>query len=114
LHKSTATDDHDGAFASISLHQLAAATDPRRSLKDFADSDPSAAGTATGVPGITHVGTRGNFQDFDLLFAQLAHAPVTELANPLPDDRYLPRSRVGSCPAAHNRALLSEDEEKPD
>lgn len=51
---------------------------------------------------------RGNFSDFDLLFEQLAAPPVMELGKPAPDDRYLPKPRVGSCEASHNRELLGD------
>ena len=49
----------------------------------------------------------GNFADFDSLFEQLNRPPLIELGNPLPKERYLPK-KVGSCPAAHNRALLGD------
>ena len=52
---------------------------------------------------------RGSFQDFEMLFEQLETRPVVELANPLPAERHLPQRRVGSNPAAHNRALLGEE-----
>lgn len=50
----------------------------------------------------------GNFGDFDSLFAQLSEPPLIELGDPLPQSKYMPRTRVGTCPAAHNRALLKE------
>jgi hypothetical protein len=52
----------------------------------------------------------GNFGDFDSLFEQLTRPPVFELGNPLPKSRYLPKERAGSCPAAHNRALLKDED----
>jgi hypothetical protein len=51
----------------------------------------------------------GNFDDFDMLFKQLATPAVMELGFPLPSEKFMPRRRAGSCPAAHNRALLGED-----
>jgi hypothetical protein len=51
----------------------------------------------------------GNFDDFDMLFEQLAHPALMELGFPLPADKYIPKPRAGACPAAHNRALLDED-----
>jgi hypothetical protein len=33
-----------------------------------------------------------------------------ELGFPLPEDKFMPKRRVGRCPAAHNRALLSEED----
>jgi hypothetical protein len=50
----------------------------------------------------------GNFADFESLFAQLSEPPLIELGNPLPKAKYIPRTRVGSCPAAHNRALFRD------
>lgn len=50
----------------------------------------------------------GNFSDFADLFAQLEMAPVFQLGFPPPAEKYIPKSKVGSCPAAHNRALIGE------
>jgi hypothetical protein len=52
----------------------------------------------------------GNFEDFDMLFEQLASPAVMTLGFPLPEDKFMPRPRAGSCPAAHNRALLGEED----
>jgi len=52
---------------------------------------------------------RGNFHDLDQLLEQLGSPPLFELGKPAPDDKYLPRRRAGSCPAAHNRALTGEE-----
>lgn len=52
----------------------------------------------------------GNFDDFDILFAQLATPAVLELGFPLPKDKFMPKRRVGSCPAAHIRELLPEED----
>jgi hypothetical protein len=51
----------------------------------------------------------GNFDDFDMLFEQLATPAVMELGFPLPKEKFMPRRRAGSCPASHNRARLGED-----
>jgi hypothetical protein len=51
----------------------------------------------------------GNFHDLEQLLEQLGSPPLIELGKPTPDGRYLPKSRVGSCPAAHNRALLGDE-----
>lgn len=51
----------------------------------------------------------GNFAEFAELFEQLDAPPVFRLGLPAPDDQYLPKPRVGSCPAAHNRALIGKD-----
>lgn len=50
----------------------------------------------------------GNFKDVEMLLDQLGSPPVFELGKPLPDEKFLLKMRVGSCPAAHNRALLDE------
>jgi hypothetical protein len=50
----------------------------------------------------------GNFKDLEMLLEQLGAPPVFELGKPLPQGKFLLRMRVGSCPAAHNRALLDE------
>jgi hypothetical protein len=52
----------------------------------------------------------GSFGDLEALLEQLGVSPLIELGNPLPAERYLPKSaRVGRCPAAHNKALLDEE-----
>ena len=112
MHKSIRWEGSEQVIACVSLHQLvAAAADPNRSTRELTDQReaPLDACGASNRPPIRKTDTRGTFNDFDQLFAQLATAPVLELGNPLPKDRYLPRSPVGSCPAAHNRALLGED-----
>jgi hypothetical protein len=50
----------------------------------------------------------GNFDDLERLFEQLASPALMELGFPLPKDKFMPRSRAGKCPAAHNRELLRE------
>ncbi|GAA3906750.1 hypothetical protein GCM10022276_26580 [Sphingomonas limnosediminicola] len=52
----------------------------------------------------------GNFKDLERLIEQLGKPPIFELGKPAPDDKFMPRSRIGGCPAAHNRALLGEDD----
>lgn len=75
-------------------HQLAAAIDPSLPTSDLVgECDPS---------------SNGNFGDFESLFGQLEQQPVIELGKPLPKKKYLPRTRVGKCPAAHNRALIGK------
>ena len=51
----------------------------------------------------------GNFQDLESLLDQLASPPVFELGKPPIKRKFMPKPRVGSCPASHNRALLDED-----
>lgn len=53
----------------------------------------------------------GNFSDFASLFKQLESTPVFELGKPAPEEKYLPR-KVGSCPAAHNRALFGDGDQE--
>jgi hypothetical protein len=52
----------------------------------------------------------GNFDDFESLFEQLASPALMELGFPLPQEKFMPKRRIGSCPAAHNRALLGEED----
>jgi hypothetical protein len=67
-------------------HQLAAAAEPARRTSDLL----------------------GNFGDFDSLFEQLGQPALIELGKPLPNEKYMPSKPVGSCPAAHNQALLDK------
>jgi hypothetical protein len=76
-------------------HQLMAVAAPHLSLKLLAGRHAAPDST-------------GNFQDFDSLFKQLGTPPVFELGKPLPKARFMPKRCVGSCPAAHNRALLDD------
>jgi hypothetical protein len=85
---STLSDDRDKSEAAISPQQCAAVGAPDRRTSDLL----------------------GNFGDLESLFEQLASPPVYELGKPLPKSKYMPRKRVGSCPAAHNRALFGEGE----
>ena len=82
-------DDHARQDPGLSPEQLAAAAAPNRATRELI----------------------GNFGDFDMLFAQLGEPAVMELGNPLPEEKFMPSVRVGSCPAAHNRALLGEEED---
>jgi hypothetical protein len=79
----------------IQSHQRRAAASPRLTLKQLAAHGPSAS-------------SAGNFQDLESLLDHLGEPPVFELGKPLPSERYLPQRELGSCPAAHNRALLDE------
>jgi hypothetical protein len=68
-----------------------------------------AAGSGTGPKqcrGHKPLAGTGNFQDLENLLDNLWAAPVFELGKPLPNERFMPQRPVGSCPAAHNRALL--------
>ena len=61
-----------------------------RSTKDDAESVP------------------GNFKDLESLLEQLGSPPVFELGNPLPQEKFMPKRRIGDCHASHNRALFDE------
>jgi hypothetical protein len=74
----------NGLPAAIPPQQLAAAESPDRRTSDLL----------------------GNFGDLDSLFEQLSEPIVIELGKPLPKHKFMPRRRVGDCPAAHNEALL--------
>jgi hypothetical protein len=63
---------------------------------------------AAAAPGKRTRDLIGNFGDFDRLFEQLAEPPLFELGNPLPKSEYMPKGRAGTCPAAHNEALLRD------
>ena len=78
--------DENERSALIPLQQLAAAESPDRRTSDLL----------------------GNFGDLDSLFEQLSRPVVIELGKPLPKNKFMPRRRVGDCPAAHNQALLGE------
>jgi len=80
----------------VGPHQIRAAASPRMSLKQLAGETEPAL-------------TSGNFHDLESLLEQLGSPPVFELGKPLPHQRFIPGSRVGDCPAAHNRALLGEE-----
>ena len=81
---SSFSDEEARQGPTISSHQLAAAATPGLSTSDLL----------------------GNFGDFAKLFDELKEPVLIELGNPLPKPEYMPRKRVGSCPAAHNDALL--------
>ena len=74
-------------------HQLIAAAEPGLPVRQLAEQEQPA-------------GAAGNFHDFQSLFDQLGSPPVFELGKPVPKREFLSRMRAGSCPAAHNRALL--------
>ena len=71
----------------LERHQVTAAASPRVPLKQRA---------------------AGNFRDLEMLLEHLGEDPVFELGKPLPNDRFMPKSRVGNCPASHNRFLLDD------
>ena len=80
----------------LQRHQLKAAASAAIPLKELANDPPASQAT-------------GNFADLESLLEQLGAPPVFELGNPLPSEKFMPRRRVGDCPASHNRALLDED-----
>lgn len=84
-----------GEAAGLQPHQLIAAAAPHLRASQLAEQEQPARAA-------------GNFHDFQTLLDQLGTAPVFELGKPLPKEEFLSRMRIGSCPAAHNRALLDE------
>ena len=78
----------DALDAAIAPQQLAAAAEPGLPTRDLL----------------------GNFSDFAAVFGGLEEAAVIELGKPLPKPQFMPRPRLGDCPAAHNRALLGDDD----
>ena len=82
------SDDHEWHWAAISSQQIAAASRPGQRTSELV----------------------GNFDDLLRLIDQLAEPmDVIELGKPLPEEGFLPKPRIGSCPAAHNRALLDDE-----
>jgi hypothetical protein len=79
-------DKNNPLTAAMPPHQLAAAAAPDQPIRELI----------------------GNFGDFESLFGQLAEPVMIELGKPLPRKKFLPKKRAGSCPAAHNRALLGD------
>ena len=77
----------------LQRHQVKAAAAPAIPLSELAGDPPAAQ-------------TIGNFADVESLLEQLGAPPVFELGNPLPEEKFMPKRRVGDCPASHNRALL--------
>lgn len=73
------------AARGLEAHQLHAAAAPDMPLKRLA---------------------AGNFDDLESLLEHLGDAPIFRLGHPLPDERFLPKRKAGSCPAAHNELLL--------
>lgn len=80
----------------LQRHQLKAATAPAIPLRELVEDAPAEQPS-------------GNFADLESLMGQLGAAPVFELGNPLPQEKFMPKRRVGDCPASHNRALLDQD-----
>jgi hypothetical protein len=63
---------------------------------------------AAAAPGTSITDLVGNFGDLYKLFEQVSQPHLIELGKPLPRKKYLPRKPAGSCPAAHNQALLDK------
>lgn len=53
----------------------------------------------------------GNFHDLDSLIEHLGDPPIFQLGHPLPNERFMPKARAGSCPATHNDVLLREGDD---
>ena len=81
---SASLDDGEPALHSLPEHQCAAAASPHTPSTDLV----------------------GSFTDLQSLFDRLGEPNVIELGKPLPNENFLPKKRLGSCPAAHNEALL--------
>ena len=79
----------------LTPHQLKAIAEPRLPLTELANEAPP-------------TGANGNFKDLESLLEQLGGPPVFELGNPLPEEKFMPKRRIGDCPASHNRALLGD------
>ena len=80
----------------LQRHQLKAVAAPAIPLREL-------------VEDVCAVQPSGNFADLEGLLGQLGAPPVFELGNPLPEEKFMPKPRVGDCPASHNRALLDDD-----
>lgn len=93
-HASWTIDETDArSDCSLEPHQLCAAADPHRPTKELIEADRT-----------------GNFRDLESLLDQLGSAPIIELGKPLPGEKFLPKRRLGDCPASHNRALLGDED----
>ena len=91
------TGEEKGAAAHrLEAHQVKAAAAPHLPMKKLAGLDPAPK-------------PRGNFKDLDQLIEQLGSPPIFELGKPGPQDKFIPKNRAGSCPAAHNEALLGDE-----
>ena len=84
MPSSAYSDDGEPTLHSLPEHQRAAAASPHTSLSDLV----------------------GNFTDLQSLFDRLGEPNLIELGKPVPNEKFLPRKRLGSCPAAHNEALI--------
>ena len=84
LPSKASSDDGDPGLHSLPEHQRAAVASPHTPLSDLV----------------------GNFTDLQSLLDRLAEPNVIELGKPLPPVKFMPKSRAGTCPAAHNEALL--------
>ena len=86
------SDDREWHWAAVTSEQIVSTASPAQPIREVL----------------------GNFEDLRRLIEEVEKplAPI-ELGKPLPQDKYIPRSRIGSCPAAHNRALL-DDRLSPD
>jgi len=85
----------EGRRKGLQRHQLKAAAAPGIPLSELAKE--AAAPQSS-----------GNFKDLESLLEQLGALPVFELGNPLPQEKFMPKPRVGDCHASHNCALLDE------
>jgi hypothetical protein len=81
------SDDVAAHWAAVTAEQLAAAASPHQPIREVV----------------------GNFDDLVRLVDQLSEPVVAiELGKPIPYQKFIARSRIGSCHAAHNRGLLDD------
>jgi len=85
----------EGRRTGLQRHQLKAAAAPGIPLSELAKE--AAAPQSS-----------GNFKDLESLLEQLGALPGFELGNPLPEEKFMPKPRVGDCHASHNCALLDK------
>jgi len=80
---------------SLEPHQLKAAAAPNLPIRELTKETGASESS-------------GNFKDLESLLEQLGAPPVFELGNPLPQEKFMPKQRIGDCHASHNRFLLDE------
>lgn len=106
-------EDRDSFGLAISLYQGAAAVAPERPIRELLGLIPAltrylAIGAEYHRTKPPSARSPGSFEDFDRLVEQLAKIPPKPLGTPPRRARRHPPRRVGSNPAAHNRALLGD------
>ena len=87
---------------------MSALSDPREYDEAEPHAPPEHQQAAAASPHTSLTEMVGNFADLERLFDSLGEPNVMELGKPLPDEKVLPKKRIGSCPAAHNEALVGK------